>query len=122
MKIADKIGKAAKIGGFIIQIGGAGYDVWKNEREARKVQIDSERQHSAFVTEIMGHADKIASDARKQLWAIIDPPMDEFVEEIKAAQDEILGADRTRVESARELDAIASEADRFLAMSGGIGG
>ena len=58
VKIADKIGKAAKVGGFVIQIGGAGYEVWRNEREARKAQVESERQHAAFVTEIMGHADE----------------------------------------------------------------
>jgi hypothetical protein len=119
LKIADKIGKAAKIGGFAIQIGLAGYEVWKDEREARKTQIESERQHAAFVTEIMGHADKIAADARRQLWEIIDPPMDAFLAKIDAAQAEILGADLARGIAARELSAIASEADRLLAESPG---
>lgn len=117
VKIADKIGKAAKVGGFVIQIGTAGYEVWKNEREARKAQIESERQHAAFVTEIMGHADKISADAREQLWAIIDPPMDEFLAEIQAAQDEILSADQARSEAVYELRAIATEADRLLTES-----
>ena len=117
LKIADKIGKAAKVGGFAIQAGLAGYEVWKDEREARKAQIESERQHAAFVTEIMGHADKIAANARKQLWDAIDPPMDAFLAEIQAAQDEILGADLVRGAAARELTAIASQADILLAES-----
>ncbi|MBX3077961.1 MAG: 50S ribosome-binding GTPase [Cryobacterium sp.] len=117
LKIADKIGKAAKVGGFVIQVGVAGYDVWKNEREARNAQIESERQHAALVTEIMGHADVIAANARQQLWAIIDPPMDEFIAEIQAAQDEILSADQARDETATELRAITIEADQLLAQS-----
>ncbi|WP_374460247.1 GTPase [Microbacterium sp.] len=117
LKIADKIGKAAKVGGFVISAGTAGYEVWKNEREARAAQIQSERQHSALVTEIMGHADKIAYDARRELAAIIDPPLDDLLDEIRAAQDEILGADRARTSAADELRAIADEADRLLSES-----
>ncbi|WP_327029287.1 50S ribosome-binding GTPase [Micromonospora sp. NBC_01740] len=121
LKVADNIGKAAKIGGFAIQIGLAGYEVWKGEREVRRAQLESERQHAAFVTEIMGHADKIAADARRQLWEIIDPPMDVFLAGVEAAQDEVLGADLARGNAARELSAIASEADRLLAESSGGG-
>jgi hypothetical protein len=115
VKIADKIGKIAKVGGFAIQVGLAGYEVWRDERAVRAAQIESERQHAAFVTEIMGHADKIAAEAREQISATIDPPIDAFIAEIQAAQDEILGADRARATSARELSTIASEADRLLA-------
>lgn len=114
IKIADKIGKAAKVGGFLIQAGTAGYEVWKNEHEARTAQIQSERQHSALVTEIMGHADKIASDARRELSAIIDPRLDQLLDEIRAAQDEILNAEHARGVAADELRAIAAEADRLL--------
>lgn len=117
LKIADKIGKAVKYGGFAIQIGAAGYEVWKNEREVRRAQIESERQHAAFVTEIMGNADKIAADARNMLWQVIDPPLDAFLSEIQAAQDEILSADRARGDAANELRAIAAEADSLLAAS-----
>jgi hypothetical protein len=122
VKIADKIGKAAKIGGFAIQVGAAGYEVFKDERDARRAQIEGERQHAAFVTEIMGHADKIAADAREQLWAIIDPPMNEFLATIDESQREILEADRDRVDAANELVAIAAEADRALADPYGLAG
>jgi hypothetical protein len=122
LKLADRIGKAAKIGGFAIQIGLTGYEVWRGEREARTAQLQDERRHATFVTEIMGHADKIAADARRQLWQIIDPPMDAFLAEIQAAQDEILGADLARGTAARELSAIASEADRLLTESSAAGG
>lgn len=117
LKIADKIGKAAKVGGFVISAGTAGYEVWKNEREARAAQIQSERQHSALVTEIMGHADKIAYEARRELATIIDPPLDDLLDEIRAAQDEILSADQARTSAADELRAIADEADRLLSES-----
>ncbi|WP_181541237.1 GTPase domain-containing protein [Micromonospora saelicesensis] len=117
LKIADRIGKAAKIGGFAIQIGLTGYEVWRGEREARTAQLESERQHAAFVTEIMRHADKIAADARRQLWEIIDTPMDAFLADVQAAQDEILGAELARGTATRELSAIASEADRLLTES-----
>lgn len=117
IKIADKIGKAVKYGGFAIQIGAAGYEVWKNEREVRKAQIESERQHAAFVTEIMGYADRIAADARNMLWQVIDPPLDAFLAEIQATQEEILGADRARGDAAKELRSIADEADRLLTES-----
>jgi GTPase SAR1 family protein len=119
LKVANKIGQAAKFGGFAIQIGFAGYEVWKDDREARNAQIDSERQHSAFVTEIMGLADKIAADAREQLWEMINPPMDAFISDIQATQDEILGASASRGTAARELGLIASEADALLAGSVG---
>lgn len=117
IKIADKIGKAAKWGGVFLQVANAGYEVWRNEREARKAQLESERQHSAFVTEIMGHADRIAADARRQLRAIIDPPLDKFVAEIDTAQAEILGADRARGDASTELQTIAAEADLLLAQT-----
>lgn len=118
IKIADKIGKAVKWGGVFLQVAAAGYEVWRNEREARKELRESERQHSAFVTEIMGHADRIAVEARKQLAAIIDPPLEQFLAEIDAAQAEILGADHARGAASSELEAIAAEADRLLAESG----
>jgi hypothetical protein len=121
LKIADGIGKAAKIGGFAVQIGLTGYEVWKGEREARKAQIEGERQHAALVTEIMGRADEITAGARRQLWEIIDPPINAFLTEVQAAQDEIIGADRARGSAARELDAIASEADQLLTASSGDG-
>lgn len=117
LKIADKIGKAAKVGGFVISAGTAGYEVWKSEREARAAQIQSERQHSALVTEIMGHADKIASDARRELAAIIDPSLDQLQAEIRVAQDEILNAEATRGSASDELRGIADEADRLLSES-----
>lgn len=117
IKIADKIGKAAKLGGFLIQAGTAGYEVWKNEREARAAQIQSERQHSALVTEIMGHADKIASDARQELSALIDPPLDALLFEIRTAQAEIVGAEQTRGAATKELKAIATATDRLLSLS-----
>lgn len=117
LKIADKVGKAAKVGGFVISAGTAGYEVWKNEREARAAQIQSERQHSALVTEIMGHADKIASDARRELAAIIDPSLDQLQAEIRVTQDEILNAEATRGSASDELREIADEADRLLSES-----
>lgn len=120
VKIADKIGKAAKVGGFVISAGTAGYEVWKNEREARAAQIQSERQHSALVTEIMGHADKIASDARRELAAIIDPPLNKLLDEIRASQDQILNTESTRTSAAGELQEIATEADRLLSLSADV--
>ncbi|NRQ50406.1 GTPase [Aeromicrobium stalagmiti] len=117
VKIADKVGKAAKVGGFVIQIGGAGYDVWKNERDAHRAQIESERQHSAFVTEMMGYADRIAADARNQLWSIVDPPLDAFLAEVTSAQDQIIRSEGVRNDAVAELDAIAGEADRLLGLS-----
>lgn len=118
IKIADKIGKAVKWGGVFLQVAAAGYEVWRNEREARKELRESERQHSAFVTEIMGHADRIAAEARKQLGEIIDPPLEQFLAEIDAAQAEILGADRARGAASDALEAIAAEADQLLADNG----
>jgi hypothetical protein len=120
LKIADQVGKFAKFGGFAIQVGAAGYEVWKNERDARNAQREGERQHSAFVTEIMGHADKIAAEVRTQLWSIADPPMNEFLAELQAAQDEILGADEAREVAQLELRAIATETDRLLRESGSL--
>jgi hypothetical protein len=117
LKIADGIGKAAKIGGFALQIGLSGYEVWRVEREARQAQLESERRHAAFITEIMGHADRIAADARRQLWEIIDPPMNDFLTAAQTTQEEILGADVARTGATRELQAIASEADRLLTES-----
>ncbi len=117
IKIADKVGKAVKWGGVFVQVAASGYEVWRDERETRKELRESERQHSAFVTEIMGHADRIASDARKKLHSIIDPPLEEFLAQIDAAQAEILGADQVRNAASAELKAIAAEADRLLVHS-----
>lgn len=120
IKIADKIGKAAKAGGFLIQAGTAAYQVWKNEHEARTAQIQSERQHSALVTEIMGHADKIASDARRELAAIIDPRLDQLLDEIRVAQDEILNAEQARAAASNALQMIAAEVDHLLVLSADV--
>lgn len=114
VKIADKIGKFAKLGGFILQAGTAGYEVWQNERQVRAAQISSERQHAALVTEIMGQADKIAAGARHQLASIIDPQLDALLAEIRNAQSEILSADEKRGAAATELRDIAAEVDRLL--------
>ena len=114
VKTANTIGKFLKIGGFVIQIGAAGYEVWRTEREEREALRESERLHSAFVTELMGYADRISSDARTKLGEIIDPPMTDFLTDIEAAQDEILQADDTRSQALAELRAISAEADALL--------
>lgn len=116
VKIANTIGKAARVAGFAIQAGSAIHDVYANEREARRVQLESERLHRAFVTEIMGHADEIAADARRSLWESIDPPMNEFLAEVTARQEAILRGENIRIGSAAEIDAIAREAERLLAL------
>lgn len=122
VKIADQIGKAVKIGGFAIQAGLAGYEVLSNEREAHRAQLESERRHTAFVTEIMGHADRIADDARHQLWQAVDPPLDAFLAENQAAQTALLDAAQTRGTATTELRAIIAEADRLLTETAGDGG
>ena len=114
LKIADKIGRRPRWR-LVIQIAAAGYEIFKSEREARKAQLESARQHSAWLPEIMGHADKIAANARVKLWAIIDPPLNEFLSEIQTAQDEILNAEQARGEAGVEIRAIAGEADRLSA-------
>jgi hypothetical protein len=91
--------------------------VWQNEREARKEQIESERQHAVLTTDNMGHADKIAADARQQLWKAIYPSMEEFLAGVCEAQGETLQSSHTRGAAAGELSAIASEADRLLVES-----
>lgn len=116
IKIADKIGKFAKVGGVAIQVGAAGYEVWKNDRDAYAAQISRERQHSALVTEIMGHADKIAAEARQQLSQIVDPAFDAVVAQIRADQDNILNAEQATNSATEELRQIAAEADRLQAI------
>lgn len=116
IKIADKIGKAAKFGGAMIQVGAAGYEVLKNERDANTAQIAREEQYSALVTEIMGHADKIAAEARQQLSQIVDPELDAIVTQIRADQDNILNAEQATSSATAELCQIAAEADRLQAI------
>lgn len=68
----------------------------------------------------MGHADKIASDARRELAAIIDPPLNKLLDEIRASQDQILNTESTRTSAAGELQEIATEADRLLSLSADV--
>ncbi len=117
VKIADKIGKAVKVAGFVVQIGSAGYEIWRDEREARRTQVAGDRQHAAFVTEIMGHADRISANARSQLASVVDPRMEALIDGIRAAQESIIGADEARSDAGREIAAISAEADRLLAES-----
>jgi hypothetical protein len=46
--------------------------------------------------------------------------MNEFLAELQAAQDEILGADEAREVAQLELRAIATETDRLLRESGSL--
>ncbi|GAA1622738.1 GTPase [Actinoplanes couchii] len=116
LKIADGIGKAVKFGGYALQAGLAGYEVFREERAARRIQIENEQRHAAIVTEIMGHAGRITADARRQLWQTIDPPMDAFLADNQAAQAEILDAGAASGAATGELRAIAAEADRLLSV------
>lgn len=117
VKIADTIGKAARVGGFVIQVGAAAYGVWQDERRAQEAQLASERQHAALITEIMAHADGIAADARRQLVALTEPIFDQILAPIRAQQDEILRARASRSAGASELMSISSEAERLLQLS-----
>jgi hypothetical protein len=117
VKIADTIGKAARVGGFAIQVGAAAYGVWQDERRARAEQVASERQHAALITEIMAHADGIAADARRQLAALTEPIFDQILTPIRAQQEEILKARASRSAGATELASISSEAERLLQLS-----
>lgn len=117
VKIANVIGKAAKAAGFAITVGMSAYEVLGNERAAHRDQIEAERRHTAFVTEIMGYADQIAADARRQLAEIVDPPMDEFLAHIDGIRDRIVESHEQRDARSYELIIIAREADRLLELS-----
>jgi predicted GTPase len=117
VKIANVVGKAAKAAGFVITVGMSAYEVLDNERAAHRAQIEAERRHAAFVTEIMGYADAIAVDARRQLAGIIDPPMNEFVAHIDGIRDRIIESHEQRDVRLNEVVSIAREADRLLELT-----
>ena len=117
VKIANLIGKAAKAAGFLIKIATEVKDVLDNERAAHREQIAAERRHAAFVTEIMGHADQIAADARRQLNGIVHPAMNEFLANVDVLQERILEAGTDRDARSTELTEIARAADCMLDLS-----
>jgi hypothetical protein len=114
VKIANVIGKAAKAANFALQIGLSAYEVLGDERAAHRAQIEAERRHAAFVTEIMGHADHIANEARRQLSGIVDPPMRQVLDHIDGLSGQILDADTERDARSKELTEITRVADRML--------
>jgi hypothetical protein len=117
VKIADWIGKAAKFAGFALQAVVVVNGVFEDERAERRAEIERQRKHSAFVTEIMALADAVATDSRSQLSGIIDPPLNQVLAQIDHLRDEILKYDETRDANSRELSNIAEQADRMLALS-----
>jgi hypothetical protein len=117
VKIANVIGKAAKAANFALQIGLSAYEVLGDERAAHRAQIEAERRHAAFVTEIMGHADQIANEARRQLSDIVNPSMHEFLDHVDGLRERILEADAERDASSKELTDIARVANLMLDLS-----
>lgn len=111
---ADKIGKAAKAGGFVLNVAIAGGEAYLQQQREHRAQLEAHRRHSAFVTEVMGYVDEIAVSSRKQLSDIIDPPLDEYVAGIDRQQAEILDASAGRSQASAELEAVAREADHIL--------
>lgn len=121
VKIANVIGKALQAANFVLQLGTSVYEVLGDERAAHREQIAAEHRRAAFVTEIMGQADHIASDARHQLSGIIDPPMKEVLTHIDGLQDRILESHANHDARSEELTEIAAVADRMLDRSTSLG-
>ncbi|GAB2461339.1 GTPase domain-containing protein [Xylanimonas ulmi] len=117
LKIADKIGKAAGVAGFVIPIAVDTFAIVKEERAALDAQRASERLHARLVTEVMANADEIVSKARQQLWSAVDPVLDAILADIASARAEGLASQRDRMSGADALERIAGEADRLLAAS-----
>lgn len=111
---ADKIGKAAKVGGFVLNVAIAAGEAYIQQQQEHRAQVEANRRHSAFVTEVMGYVDEISASARRQLSDIIDPPLNDYIAGIDTRQAEILDASAGRSRASGELEAIAREADQIL--------
>jgi hypothetical protein len=117
VRIADNIGKAAKVAGFAIQAGITVASVFTTEINEARAQAARDRRRSAFITELMAMVDEIVSEARTDLKNIVDPPFNDLLAHLDQLRDEVIAADDARGTAAAELVAIAAEADRLLGLA-----
>ena len=96
VRIADKIGKAAKVAGFAIQVGVTVASVFTTEINEARAQAARDRRRSAFISELMAMVDEIVSEARTDLKNIVDPPFNDLLAHLDQLRDEIIDADDAR--------------------------
>jgi signal recognition particle receptor subunit beta len=119
VRIANNIGRVATGAGIAVQVVTTVSDVMAAHAAQVRAQHQADRRRSAFITELMGMADDISASARRGLSEIIDPPFRSLLDRIDQLRNDILAADDARSRSTAEIERIAREADRLLALPAG---
>lgn len=119
IKIADRIGTVARVGGAALSFGAAAIDVAATERRENAVERARQQRRNAVVLEVTQQADNIARAATTPVREEIDGSFNESYKALDAARNGIIGTQRQRSTSVQELAEIIRRADAALARLSG---
>lgn len=116
VRMANNIGRAARIAGVSLQVGMAFYGVYAEER--RNIQIESARadRRRMVVAQVMAEAESHIDGMITELRVILDSPFQKAYQEIDAEWDGLASAQGQRSNRRAELQAIQEESAESSAL------
>lgn len=114
VKVANTIGKVAKVGGVVIEIGLQAYGVVAEERAAvKKEQARAERRRQ-IATEVLAQADEISGSARREIDASLAAAFGPELDRLDAMAGVVHEARTSRSQLLDDLDRIRTRAEQAL--------
>jgi hypothetical protein len=115
VRVANKIGKVAKVGGVVITIGLEAYGVYADERAAVKAEQARTDRRRSITQEILAQADSIVADALRAVRSNLEDTFRPEFQRIDAMADEIHAARSTRSDLRDRLASVRQRAETALA-------
>lgn len=115
VKLADKIGRVAKVGGAAIGIGLELYGVIADERSAVKAEQAIASRRRSVTQEVLGQADGIVASALQGIGGNLENVFKPELDRIDAMARKIYNARTTRSDLRDRLDSVRQRADAALA-------
>jgi signal recognition particle receptor subunit beta len=115
VKVANRLGQVAKVGGAVLVVAGETAGVLLEERARVAFEKARIRRRAGLVDEVSRQAEQIATDSLTQVRDLVDPSFRSAYARIDEVHREIIAARAGRSELAQELTSIQEDCDRALA-------
>lgn len=111
---ADKIGKFAKAGAFVLPVALEAYAVVNEERQELRAAKEKHRRRNALVGRVLAQCDDISRSTLSQVRIEIDAEFDAAVREIDSVNASVRENQALRSDLSRDIGAIQLEAAAML--------
>lgn len=111
---ADKIGKAAKVGGVILPVALEAYAIIQEERQEESTAKEKVRRRNALVGSVLAQCDEIARTTLTQVRRELDAEFGSALREVDEVSRSVRDDQAVRTDLEREFGAVQIEAQAML--------